>query len=706
MNRLIKARRSIVYVSIIMALLLGSCARPGIQLPTPTPVPPPGSQALLGDFGDAPDGDYNMDTGYYAFTGGPWVWTLSSAGVPAKFPTMGRDQVPGPYMLDVDEFWIGPLLTFSDDSDIPSIEDDADDLNDPDGLANILVNGTNADCDQENGSHNPAGNGCAPMAAYSMPMNARLLIFFGVPPLGIWITTIHASEDMSYNGPVYWNLLYDLDQDGDWEDGPEWVARDILVDLEPGERETLISPAFRFPTSGTPWGRLRFPNWVRSMISSESMEDTFNGQHWDGRGIEGGFEVGEVEDYFVEWRPIGQRFPNQGGGGGAGAGEGPLCQLTSDDMLEKLPPTRGMEDVLTFMPGENVTELEFITTDFEIDVGGVDQSVSATVGEDFCDDQTGCFSCEPESGYCIFEIPGTVQDDETPRTVMVYPRRLLTECSGTGRVGVSPAIYGTYHPKTGETVVWGGLFGFELVAIIDKAGHLKFIGMPGQFIADVILSSITVKGPHPWVEVSGDFDEATGEFSAEGTGTVAGFPNIKVTFTGTLGVDTISGEYTMGADGGLPQGEPIVYSVEGSRVEEPAGETPVETGPIPLAPGVEEAIQSFVDVFNGAFESGDPEPLYQLLHPAVGEIYGEEACLAYIEGIVSTPTNLEYQDASYVGKWEFERDGVVVPVDFAYSVMANFTANDQSSQQELHLVLPGDDSVRWFTDCGEPLGSQ
>ncbi len=434
MNRLFKAQSYFVYVSLILALLLGSCAGPGAVLSTPTPIPPPVSQALLGDFGDAPDGDHNMDTGYYAPTGGPWVFTYSSAGVPADFPTMGRDQVPGPYMLDVDEFWIGPLFGISDPMHIPSIEDDADDLNDPDGLANLLVNGTNADCDKENGAHNPAGNGCAPMAAYSMPMNARLLIFFGYPPLGVWITTVHASETMSYSGPVYWNLLYDLNQDGSWENSTEWVARDIRVDLQPGESETLISPAFRFPTSGTPWGRLKFPNWVRSMVSSESMAETFDGQDWDGRGIEGGFEVGEVEDYFVEWFPLGQRFPNQGGGAGAGAGEGPACQLIADDMLEKLPAARD-SDVLTIMPGENVTDLEFVFTDMELEFGGMAESRTAMVGEDFCDEQLGCFSCDSGSGNCILEIPGTVRDGQTPRSVMVYPGGLPTTCSGTGRVG-------------------------------------------------------------------------------------------------------------------------------------------------------------------------------------------------------------------------------------------------------------------------------
>ena len=109
-------------------------------------------------------------------------------------------------------------------ADRHGLEDDADDLNDPDNVPNLQIKGGGADCDAENGSHNPGGNGCAPVSAYSMPMNARLMIFFGQPPLGVWITSVTASETMSYSGPVYWNLLFDLNQDGSWDGDGEWQA--------------------------------------------------------------------------------------------------------------------------------------------------------------------------------------------------------------------------------------------------------------------------------------------------------------------------------------------------------------------------------------------------------------------------------------------------------------------------------------------------
>ena len=58
-----------------------------------------------------------------------------------------------------------------------------------------------------------------------------------------------------------------------------------------------------------------------------------------------------------------------------------------------------------------------------------------------------------------------------------------------------------------------------------------------------------------------------GTFVADGKGTVAGFPDIAVSLEGTLTPGGLVGDYTMGAEGGLPQGEPIIYGVEG-RLEE------------------------------------------------------------------------------------------------------------------------------------------
>ncbi len=702
---IVKRNRSARFLGLfaIVLLTLTCSLRAPIVGISGTATPLPGQQGKLGDYGDAPDGDHGMDTGYYAPTGGPWVMTYNNAGVAAQFPTMGDDPVPGPFMIDVDQFWIGPLFGGSNLIDTPSIEDDADDPQDPDGVANLQISTGRADCDKENGSHNPAGNNCMPVQAWSIPMNARLSIFFGHPPLGVWMTAVNASENMTYEGPVYWNLLIDLNQNGEWDGGVEWVVRDKVITLTPGEHETLISPAFKVPTSGSPWGRINFPFWVRSMVSSESVQDKLGSGDWDGRGTDDGFAVGEVEDYFVEWRPIGQILPVPQ----PQPIQANACGPNSSDMLENLSPDRDLSDEAVLLPGENVESIEVIGVG-DADTGGI-----GITGDNI--DLSPGSSGEVTYGKNVYQV----SVDEEGR-VHVVPVKLeedlnldfipklkqQNECSGSAPVEVASGVSVPFAQTTGETVVhvWGW-FGVHLVVVYDKAGHITFIGMPEDLMINILGGSISIEGPHPWVNVSGDYDEDSGAFSASGTGTVAGFPGIAVTFEGTLDENGVTGEYTMGANGGLPDNEPIKYSVEGQRIpDDEAGDTPiVDAGPAALVPGAADTIQSFISVFNAAFQDKNVEHLFQLLHAEVIGLYGEESCRAYLEGIVEIPTSLEYLDAIKIGRWDWDRDGTTLSVDHAYAVQMNFSANEQTTEQELHLTLPGDDSVRWFTDCGDPV---
>jgi hypothetical protein len=271
-------RKGLIAICLAIVLLLGGCNLPWGSTTGP--------QAALyrGDFGDAPDGSQGMDTGYYGFAGGPFVFSLQSMGVQSQFPTIGNASVTGPYTLDVNEFYIGPLFGGDFSTNAPSVEEDATDPADPDGFPNIVAP-TTPDCDKENGSHDPAGNGCVNTPAYSMPMNGRLLIFFAYPPLGVFTTSITASPNLKASGPAYWNFLIDLNQDGKWGPG-EWVAQDVAVTLTAGQSTFVSSGAFPFPTSGTPWGRLKFPLWARSMVTAEKVKDYFP-NNWDGRGMSG-----------------------------------------------------------------------------------------------------------------------------------------------------------------------------------------------------------------------------------------------------------------------------------------------------------------------------------------------------------------------------------------------------------------------------------
>lgn len=220
----------------------------------------------------------------------------------------------------------------------------------------------------------------------------------------------------------------------------------------------------------------------------------------------------------------------------------------------------------------------------------------------------------------------------------------------------------------------------------DKGGHAEFIRMLLALILNVSPGSVVIEGPDPWVTVSGDVGE-DGSFIATGRGTVAGIPDIAVIFEGNISMDQVSGEYTMGAEGGLPGGEAITYLVIGEAEDSTSA----------LASG-------FFDLFNAAQGADDSARMFDLLHPAVLELYGEAACTDYLASIVNTEVSIEVLNAVEIGQWAFERDGRTLSVADALSVQANVHNGGDVSQTELHLALRPDGTLGWFTDCGEPQG--
>lgn len=141
----------------------------------------------------------------------------------------------------------------------------------------------------------------------------------------------------------------------------------------------------------------------------------------------------------------------------------------------------------------------------------------------------------------------------------------------------------------------GNIFSVQVRVKSDPAGHAQFIGqMPNKLEVSQSptgsgYSTIFIKGASPWVDVSGTL-QPNGSFTASGSGTVAGFPNIMVTFTGTMSSGSLIGDYTMGVGGGLPGGQPIIYSVEGQRIEgvesQPSGSQPSTVSVPAIIPNV------------------------------------------------------------------------------------------------------------------------
>ena len=220
----------------------------------------------------------------------------------------------------------------------------------------------------------------------------------------------------------------------------------------------------------------------------------------------------------------------------------------------------------------------------------------------------------------------------------------------------------------------------------DKVGHAEFIRMLLALILNVSPGSVVIEGPDPWVTVTGDIGD-DGSFIAIGRGTVAGFPDIAVIFEGTISLDHIAGEYTMGAEGGLPGGESITYLVIGEA----------EDSATALASG-------FFDLYNAAQGAGDDGRLFDMLHPAVLELYGEPTCTNYLVSIVNPDVSIEVLNAVEIGEWTWERDGQTLSITSALVVQANIHNGDDVSQAELHLAVRPDSTLGWFTDCGEPQG--
>jgi hypothetical protein len=139
----------------------------------------------------------------------------------------------------------------------------------------------------------------------------------------------------------------------------------------------------------------------------------------------------------------------------------------------------------------------------------------------------------------------------------------------------TPPLEETARPALSGTYVE------EIVVTLDPAGHEDFVGMPEQMQLAVLITrdtstgaiTIDITGPPPWVALHGTaqfgpgFTSAGGEFTATGQGTVAGYPNVTVDFSGSVTTSGgLQGTLRMGINGELPTGQSISYSVSGERL--------------------------------------------------------------------------------------------------------------------------------------------
>ena len=144
-----------------------------------------------------------------------------------------------------------------------------------------------------------------------------------------------------------------------------------------------------------------------------------------------------------------------------------------------------------------------------------------------------------------------------------------TSAATQGSGGSTGQTSGNTTQTTGNTT--GGLdcsmgcsaeasFGVE----DDQCGHDPFVMIGAMETIEVTTtdSMITLAiTSGPMLDaVSGPLNP-DGTFTATGTGTVAGMPGISIEWTGTLMGNMLTATLTLGGDGKLPGGCPIVYSV-------------------------------------------------------------------------------------------------------------------------------------------------
>ena len=233
----------------------------------------------------------------------------------------------------------------------------------------------------------------------------------------------------------------------------------------------------------------------------------------------------------------------------------------------------------------------------------------------------------------------------------------------------------------------------------DKEGHGDHIDMPTSLEMQLewISSGIRFDAGYPWVAVEGAL-KADGSFETYGTGTVAGYSGVSVSFEGQILGDTLIGTYGMGVNGGLPSSLPIYYSIDAQLQLSPT------STPQP-APDELSSVQDFYSGWNSAFEAQDVTTLLELLHPAVIDLYGFDACRSYLESVIVNPTQVEVLDVKDAGTWMWEIDGLQVSVENAFGVDVAISSGGQTFTREAHLALTISGTLgelAWFTDCGDP----
>jgi hypothetical protein len=252
------------------------------------------------DLGDAPDSTNHAGIPMTTYTAPP---------VTAHFPTVydpplvGHGHSPGPIHLQAKGLaWLGKDVSFENDADL---------LPDQDGVTNIAPPLDEADRDEKDDGI---------VLPIVIPACAQIAINY--------IVTTNAPMALAAN-PMYLNVWFDFNRDGDWDDihkcaqwwsaidfvAKEWAVQNVIV-TSAGLHTTPLFTA-RNPDPSQPM-------WMRVTLSEQPAPPGTSGHDPDGRGPVGGYKYGETEDYLVQSTVVaelsGTKF-NDLNGDGVNAGE-------------------------------------------------------------------------------------------------------------------------------------------------------------------------------------------------------------------------------------------------------------------------------------------------------------------------------------------------------------------------------------------------
>jgi len=133
--------------------------------------------------------------------------------------------------------------------------------------------------------------------------------------------------------------------------------------------------------------------------------------------------------------------------------------------------------------------------------------------------------------------------------------------------------------------------------------------------------------------------------------------------------------------------------------------TPAPTPTPPPTPDPEALVRELIDDLVAAIRAGDVDSTLPRVHPATIERYGEAACLEELSTRAADPTyDIVIRAIRPPAPWDYVTDGVSTTIDDAWTVEIDLTSAAGSGAREVHLA-PVDGDVRWFTDCGTPLGA-